>query len=216
MTLGQFLVLHLMAGCGVAVAVYLTSPTASAGQRWFQVGTAVVFWPLYLPVLLSRPSTTPDGAVRAVSSDELAWTIAQVESELDEALQSLDGWAEGVLAREQARLHQLRRAWSAQAQRIGEMDRLLSRSEYIQDSPVIRHNLDRLHQVRAQAMQDLLETLAWVRELVSMLHVAKFTGAPASRAEELVAQIGDTLEEFSDVAGPNEHIQVPPGGGGSP
>ncbi len=42
-------------------------------------------------------------------------------------------------------------------------------------------------------------TLAWVRELVSMVHLAKFTGAPASRAEELVAQIAAAIEGISAV-----------------
>ena len=42
-------------------------------------------------------------------------------------------------------------------------------------------------------------TLAWVRELVSMIHLAKFTGAPASRAEELVAQIAAAVEGISAV-----------------
>jgi hypothetical protein len=42
-------------------------------------------------------------------------------------------------------------------------------------------------------------TLAWVRELVSMIHLAKFTGAPASRAEELVAQIAAAVEGLSEV-----------------
>ncbi len=50
-------------------------------------------------------------------------------------------------------------------------------------------------------------TLAWVRELVSMIHLAKFTGAPASRAEELVAQIAAAIEGISAVtwqdAGPD-------------
>ena len=42
-------------------------------------------------------------------------------------------------------------------------------------------------------------TLAWVRELVSMIHLAKFTGAPASQAEELVAQIATAIEGISAV-----------------
>jgi len=39
-----------------------------------------------------------------------------------------------------------------------------------------------------------------VRELVSMIHLAKFTGAPASRAEELVAQIATAVEGLSEVS----------------
>jgi len=38
-----------------------------------------------------------------------------------------------------------------------------------------------------------------VRELVSMIHLAKFTGAPASRAAELVAQIATAVEGLSEV-----------------
>lgn len=42
-------------------------------------------------------------------------------------------------------------------------------------------------------------TLAWVRELVSMIHLARFTGAPAARAEELVARLAAALEGLSEV-----------------
>ena len=48
--------------------------------------------------------------------------------------------------------------------------------------------------------QDLMGTLAWVRELVTMIHLAKYTGAPASRAAELVAQIAAAVEGLSEVS----------------
>src|SRR5205823_14232443 len=57
-----------------------------------------------------------------------------------------------------------------------------------------RQNVERLRHVRRRTYQDLMGTLAWVRELVSMIHLAKFTGAPASRAEELVAQVAAAVE----------------------
>ncbi len=62
-----------------------------------------------------------------------------------------------------------------------------------------RANLARLREVRNRAFDDLMGTLAWVRELVSMIHLAKYTGAPASRAEELVAQIAAAIEGISAV-----------------
>jgi hypothetical protein len=62
-----------------------------------------------------------------------------------------------------------------------------------------RANFERLRQVRSRAHDDLMGTLAWVRELVSMIHLAKYTGAPASRAEELVAQIAAAIEGISAV-----------------
>jgi hypothetical protein len=67
---------------------------------------------------------------------------------------------------------------------------------------LIRHNLTRLEKVRRRTMHDLLGTLAWVRELASMIHLAKFSGAPTSRAEELVAQIAAAVEALSAVSGP--------------
>jgi hypothetical protein len=62
---------------------------------------------------------------------------------------------------------------------------------------VRRQNIERLREVRGRAFDDLMGSLAWVRELVSMIHLAKFTGAPASRAEELVAQIAAAVEGLS-------------------
>ena len=47
-------------------------------------------------------------------------------------------------------------------------------------------------------------SLAWVRELVSMIHLAKFSGAPAARAEELVAQIAAAVEGLSELTWQDE------------
>lgn len=223
MSLGQLLVLHLMAGAGVAGAVYLTARRRSTAARWFQAVTALLFWPLYLPILLSRHAATTGDTEPAnpsltspVAGDDLGRIIAQVDAELEHALRSLDGWAEDVLAREKGRLLELRSAWFSQAQRIRDMDRLLARPEYavageplaIRDEndlsdrlrasqQVIRQNIERLRQVRQRTYADLLGTLSWVRELASMIHLAKFTGAPPSRAEELVAQIAAAVEGLS-------------------
>jgi hypothetical protein len=231
MSFAQFLVLYLLAGVGVALAAYAAAGAPGA-TRWFQAGTALVFWPLYVPLLLTRPArpvvVTPSSA--STPRDELADAIGQVDRELEGALQSLDGWAEDVLARENGRLQELRGAWVAQAQRIRDMDRLLSRPDYASAGPadalaspssrlvnsqqVIRQNIDRLKQVRDQTLRELVETLAWVRELVSMIHLARFTGAPASRAEELVAQIAAAVEGLSEVTWYNVRpIQAPASAG---
>jgi hypothetical protein len=216
MNLGQFLILYLMAGCGVAGAAYLSPVALGGAARWFHLGAALVFWPLYLPLLLT-PTTAARPAPSAPPCDELAQTIAQVDLELEGALEGLDGWAEGVLAHEQDRLRELRTLWLAQAQRIRELDRLLAQPAYagIDRAPpsaldpaqrahdsqrVIRQNVQRLRQVRDRTMRELLDTLSWVRELVSMIHLARFTGAPAARAEELVGQIAAAVEGLSEVS----------------
>ena len=227
---GQTLVLYLVVGSGVAGALYLSEAAGSRPGRWFRLATAVPFWPLYLPILLGRGARAPEGRTAPAppaSPDEMAAAIAQVNAELTGALGSLDGWAEDVLAREKGRFQELRAAWTAQAERIREMDRVLALPEYAEEdqpapsSPLNaglgpnsggaadrlwasrqarRKNLQRLRQVRERAYRDLMATLAWVRELVSMIHLAKFTGAPASRAEELVAQFAAAVEGLSEVA----------------
>jgi hypothetical protein len=205
---GQTLVLYLVIGVAVATAVYVTG----GDGRWFRVATAVPFWPLYLPLLLTP--TRPLGEPTAPPADELAAAIRQVDAELEAALNSLDGWAEDVLARERVRIRDLRTAWLAQADRIREMDRVLALPEFADedtpDSPTAddrlrssrqarRQNVERLRRLRWRAHDDLAGSLAWVRELVSMIHLAKFSGAPAARAEELVAQIAAAVEGLSEL-----------------
>jgi hypothetical protein len=226
MGLEQTLVIYLLIGVGVAVAVYVSGQASTPVERAFGVLTAVPFWPLYVPILLCShgPHEVDRSTVEQPPQDEMTAAIDQVDAELEAALNSLDGWAEDVLAREKDRIHELRKAWSAQSERIREMDRLLALPDYAGDakngSPVgaaaggiplsaaasdrlrrsqqvRQQNIDRLRQVRRRAYEDLMGTLAWVRELVSMIHLAKFTGAPASRAEELVAQIAAAVEGLS-------------------
>jgi hypothetical protein len=187
------------------------------------------FWPIYLTILLSRPEAAEavNSAEISPPADGMAAAIEQVDAELDGALGSLDGWAEGVLARERHRIHELRHAWTSQAARIREIDHLLHVPDYSLisvdaqdpaqgvDSPELLErlqascrarqlNIERLRQVRSKARAELMGTLAWVRELVSMIHLAKFTGAPASRAEELVAQIAAAVEGLSEVTWQDE------------
>jgi hypothetical protein len=210
---GQTLVLYTVIGVGVAGAVYL----AGGPGRWFRVVTAVPFWPLYVPVLLTptRTSETESSLSVPTPHDALAAAIARVDNELAAALGSLDGWAEDVLARERGRIRDLRTAWLAQAQRIRDMDRLLALPECSDEAddlpPVMpddrlrnsrtarRQNVERLRGLRRRAADDLARSLAWVRELVSMIHLAKFSGAPAARAEELVAQIAAAVEGLSEL-----------------
>lgn len=219
MGFGTALTFYAVVGLGVAAADYLAAEGIE-GQRWFRCATAAAFWPLFLPVLLSRSESNASQALAtAEPADRMAAAIAQVELELDAALSSLDGWAENVLAREKDRLGELRSALALQAARIREMDSLIAGfDDELEPEPAAaiasgdggndrcqqserarRENLSRLRDVRRQSHDDLMGTLAWVRELVSMIHLAKFTGAPASRAEELVAQIAAAVEGVSEL-----------------
>jgi hypothetical protein len=214
----ETLLFYLVIGIAVAVAVWTSDDDHPRGERLLSTASAIAFWPLYIPILLSPQEK---GGQPAVSSgtpptDELASGIAQVEQELDGALASLDGWGEEALSREQQRISELRAAWNGQAARIRGIDQVLQsvpvfneRNEAPNESShraqqaerARRHNLLRLRHVREQLFEDLTATLARVRELVSLIHLARFTGAPASRANELVAQIATSVEGLSEVAG---------------
>jgi hypothetical protein len=226
MGLTETILFYLLFGCGVAAAVALARDGGGRGERLFRTATAFFFWPLYLPMLLDRPARpapqkSPPSGPAASPHDGFARVIAQVEDELEAALDSLDGWAENVLAREQDRFAELRAAWRLQAERIRQLDHLLlAATKYGADEQAAdelglasagglrfrlseqarRENLERLKAVRTRLHDDLMGTLAWVRELVSMIHLAKFTGAPASRAAELVSQIATAVEGLSEVS----------------
>ena len=213
---------YLVIGACVAVAIWISDAKSLRTGRSFRACTALIFWPLYLPLLLvsnESPSRVGELPPRELPQpqgppDELAAAIWQVESELDRALCSLNGWAEAALCAEAGRFAELRAAWHLQAERIRELDRLLSEPEtapahvvsptIATDSPSAiritsseqsRHeNLARLKLVRQQLHGDLLATLASVRQLVTMIHLARYTGEPASRAAELVQQIFKAVE----------------------
>lgn len=215
------LLFYLLIGSCVSVAVFLQDEERSGSERTFRIATALVFWPLYLPLLLEHSNTNGPSASTAPVADSLAQAIEQVESELDAALGSLDGWAEEALADEGRRLHELRGAWRFQADRIRQLDGLLAavRTEgadplagdvtgksasatdrRVRSDHARIENMRRLQELRGRLLDDLLGTLAWVRELVTMIHLAKFSGAPASRAEELVSQIAAAVEGLSEAS----------------
>ncbi len=230
MALTTTLIFYLLIGAGVALAVYLSERDGTPLESLFRVATALAFWPLYLPVLL-RSSAQPNAGIGETAGEEelpdaMATAIAQVEAELDAAIQSLDGWAEDVLAGEQDRFAELKSAWRLQAGRIRELDRLLNQPEFLSPpaatgiassakpmgggnegsdrlraSEAARHeNIRRLRALHDQLRDDLMGTLAWVRELVTMIHLARYTGAPASRAAELVSQVAASVEGLSEAS----------------
>ncbi|HEY7423505.1 MAG TPA: hypothetical protein VH682_04615 [Gemmataceae bacterium] len=203
---GPTLMLYLLVGAGVAAALYLTDSPRPTGERWLRLATALPFWPFYLPILLARPTSLP-----AAPEDDLARTLAVVERELDAAQATLEEWI-GIPEEQRQRLEKLREAWVAQTERLREMDRLLARPEYavVEEEPspgaasrvrqsltARQQNLERLRQVRQQAEANLLASLAWVRELASRIHLARFTDAPPARADELLAAIAASVETLS-------------------
>jgi hypothetical protein len=100
-------------------------------------------------------------------------------------------------------LAETRGAWRQQADRIRELDYLLAQPAFVQTdskasdtaatAPASRceqtrqDNLARLRAVREQMHEHLLNTLAAARELVTRIHLAKYTGSPS--LAELAQQI---------------------------
>lgn len=214
--LGPTLVLYVLVGIAVAVALYLSDPPRPAGERLLRLATAVPFWPFYLPILLARPMPA------ASSDDEWTRTLAAVQPELNAAVTSLDEWI-GISEEQRRRIDGLREAWTAQAERLREMDRLLARPEYadadIEDGSVAtprlrqtlaarQQNLQRLRQLRQQIEADLLASLVGVRELVSRIHLARFTDAPATRAEELLVELAAAVDTLTAPHGPPEQAHA--------
>ena len=245
MLLLETTIFYLLFGFVVAAAIYLrggllqgrtagepgaddaarreTGPARLRIGEAAQLATACVFWPFYLPVLLAVGDESvemngmpgPEAREPAPEHDALAAAIEQVEAELDAALEGLDGWAEDVLNCESRRLAELRGAWRSQADRIRQLDRLLTAPASTDDplaavaanvgkarqsEKVRQENIQQLAAFRKQLHADLIGTLAWVRELVTMIHLAKFSGAPAARAEALVVQIAAAVQGLSEVS----------------
>ncbi|MFO1094807.1 MAG: hypothetical protein U0992_16110 [Planctomycetaceae bacterium] len=223
MSFGSTVVLYLMLGAGAAGALFVREGLRDAAAL-FRLAAACLFWPLYVPVLLAPKSpllTVADatGQLEAEQSprDPVRAEIARVEAELDGALRTLDGWTEDALPLDGARFDELKQAWRLQAGRIRELGELLeSVTQETQSMPnesstepvdrrhqserARRDNVERLSDVHRRMQDDLFGNLAWVRELVTLIHLAKYTGAPASRAEELVAQIAAAVEGLSEVS----------------
>lgn len=216
MLLIETAIFYVLFGLVVAVASYLRCGAT------FELVAATFFWPFYLPMLLAAGEDAGEalsgkplgGSEEVEERDALAMAIGQVEGELDAALEGLDGWAGDVLNCEARRLVELRSAWRMQAERIRQLDRLLAEPATHDDplaaaadvakarhsEDVRRENIRQLAALRKQLHGDLIGTLAWVRELVTMIHLAKFSGAPAARAEELVAQIAAAVQGLSEVS----------------
>jgi len=228
MLLIETAIFYLLLGGAVAFTVYLRSKSANPIEVGLQTTGACLFWPLHVPILLSETAKLDDApeqkGLTPQQQDTLSAAIAQVETELDAALDGLDGWAEDVLSSEQHRLEELRVAWKAQADRIRQIDKLLAAPSVRSDSLAevsaevesVRHsettrreNIRQLSSLRNRMHADLVGTLAWVRELVTMIHLAKFSGAPAARAEELVAQIAAAVQGLSEVSSWREEERVP-------
>jgi hypothetical protein len=223
------LVLYVLAGIAVAVAVYLSGNEYRTSREWPSLFLAVPLWPFFVPILLAgrRFIEGNDLNVRSkIANDPLSASIDQVQSELDSALKTLSGWAADVAEKHVNCVLLCGEAWATRYGDIQDMDRTLSTLEASLPSaqstntasgfaspeaaePVtprrepIRHNIETLRELRARAFEDLVDSLTRVREIISTLHVLRFTGAAASQADELVCEIEGIVKTLAGRSAPD-------------
>ena len=109
MSFAATMIFYHLIGLGVATAVFLADSRQGRFFTVFRLVTAVVFWPLYVPIVLSgsRRGAQEEVAPLQAADDAMSLAISQVEVELETALASLDGWVEDVLAHEAGRFREL-------------------------------------------------------------------------------------------------------------
>lgn len=209
---------YLVIGLAVAVAVWTRWPqTGSRSARGWNAVAAVLFWPVYLPILLVPTEEIPEEALPAETGQTPVhfYRIETVKHELQEALAFVSRKARSPFHDDAGRFDELFTAWEAQARRIGQLDRILSTSQAELPASIPadhsepaqrfetarRQNLAQLATVREQAERDLVLSLTRVRELISAIYVAELTGSMETRAEELIQEIEDSLDGMFQVAG---------------
>jgi hypothetical protein len=230
-TVTPTLVLYLIAGVAVAVAVYLSGDDQRPSQGLPSLILAVPLWPFFVPILLAGRST-PHGQSspqsKRTAGDPLSASIDQVQTELDVALKTLGGWAPDVAEKHVGSVGLCGEAWATRYGDLEEMDRILSTleaslpsaystnitpdSSHLSRDPADlvkprqearRHNIQTLRELRGRAYEQLVDSLLRVRELISTIHLLRFTGASASRADELVCAIEGIAKALAGGSTPN-------------
>ena len=83
MNLSITAIFYGLVGAGVSVATLLSATNISHQERWWRAGSALLFWPLYLPLLLQSQSA-PQVPRPAPTNDLDADTLDLLQETLDE------------------------------------------------------------------------------------------------------------------------------------
>ncbi len=190
MDLSTSIIFYLLAGAGTSLAVYITTEDR-ASTRLFPLVAALFFWPLFLPLIAGRGSDiVSEDHVDATAAHResavekrMAAAIEQVESELDRAIIGLEDWAHGLTDQEKSEIRDLTAAWRTQAERICELDRLLSHPD------IELPGSDFPEETSDDSLVIAGEEVSRSAEELRRANIEQYTGAPMSRVSELIAQI---------------------------
>ena len=122
MNFAETMLFYATIGLAVAAARWLNERPTTPFARLSLVPATTLFWPLYLPLILTKKGADDELPLPA-PHDDLDRAIAQVDNELSAALADLDDGPETVMKAHAEQIRELRPALNAEAERIRRMDR---------------------------------------------------------------------------------------------
>lgn len=209
--------IYLVIGAVVASANFLLGARAGLVKNAIAFAAAVPFWPFFAPALLARPRPPPVGPRDA----SLEGRIAGAEASLIDALRSLSGLPEDVLAPEVERVRGLGRALRTMAHRAAEMRDLLSAPEFSREraartlaeldqkrpapAPLIASvrariaNIERLEAMLGRTIESLERALLEVEEIGSRMALLRFADHPEEEVVRIIRDIAMSVEGAAEL-----------------
>lgn len=164
----------------------------------------VLFWPLFVPLLLSPPPERPT-PVPSSQDGELSGALQVVEQTLDAAMLGLRNHEAPGLAPVLTRIPGVVDALTAQTRTVDQMAALIeSRQSARNDVTGPLRSAHEAGTTRLRALHDLrrtetLRALTRLEELAGMVQLARFAERPARGAPVLTHQIAATVEALGDL-----------------
>jgi hypothetical protein len=208
---------YLLIGLVVGAAFAVFAADLSVADRLIRSAAAVLFWPLFAPIVLARSAEPPAKAATGTVETRVRASAEQLLA----SLARVDGIAEGVLAPELARIRGLAGSLASMERRVRDMDALLATVEFNPhlareagaslrsrgvnpEDPRVRsiearlRNIDRLRAMRDRTADDLERIVLKLEEMSSQMELLKFAGRCDAEAVRVIKDIADSVQEATD------------------
>jgi hypothetical protein len=205
------LLIYAVVGVAVAVASVLKCERLTLARGTATAIGAAIFWPIFLPFLFADP--VGRAPKRTVAPSQFDARIAHGEARLSNALASLEGVAEDLLAPQRERIRVLGDGLRAMARRSAEMEALLTTPEFdgsrteaalrsleSSDDPraaslrTRQRNVERLRQMHTKTVEDLERALLSMEAIGSQMVLLKFVEDPDGEALRLLEELAMTVD----------------------